>query len=259
MSATPSTAVLLEVATDSLAGCRAAEACGAQRIELGAALVEGGTTPSLATIEAARAATRLPIMVLLRPRAGDFLYDEGEFAILCRDLELAKQAGADGAVLGLLDADGSIDVPRTRDLVALARPMQVTFHRAFDLSRNLFDSLEDLVRSGVDRVLTSGGAPSAPEGAETIARLVERAGSRLTILPGGGIRPENAAALVHSTHARELHFSAGRSTPSSMRFQREGIRMGADRISAEYERIEPDTERIRAMARLFLPAAHDLS
>jgi copper homeostasis protein len=249
-----SSSVLLEVATDSIAGCRAAEEGGAQRIELCAGLVEGGTTPSLATVGRALACTRLPVMVMLRPRGGDFLYDAYEYAIVRRDLELVKAAGAKGVVLGLLDVEGGVDVERMRELLALARPMQLTFHRAFDLSRDLDASLEALIALGVDRVLTSGGAPSAAEGAETIARLVERAGSRIVILPGGGIRPENAAALVRTTRARELHFSARRGEASPVRFHRESLRLGAERIPAENERLVPDLERIRAMARLFAAA-----
>jgi copper homeostasis protein len=247
-----SAGVLLEVATDSPEGCRAAEAGGAHRVELCAGLVEGGTTPSLGTIERALASTRSPLVVLLRPRAGDFLYDVEEYAILRRDLEIAKVAGASGVVLGMLDVEGAVDVERTREVLALARPMQLTFHRAFDLSRDLVASLETLIDLGVDRVLTSGGARSAPEGAETLARLVERAGSRITILAGGGVRPENAAALVRATRVRELHFSARRARASPVRFHREGVHMGAERIPAEDERLVPDGERIRAMAQLFL-------
>ncbi len=254
MSAATPAPILLEVATGSPAGCRAAERGGAHRIELCGSIGEGGTTPSAGTIERAIAATSLPVLVLLRPRAGDFLYDEEEFAILRRDLDLAGRAGAAGVVFGLLESNGAVDAERTRELVQLARPMQVTFHRAFDLSQDLFESIETLAQIGVDRVLTSGGAPTAAEGATTIAELVRRARGRLAILAGGGVRPENAVDLVERAGVRELHFSARRPGASPMRFRRESIRMGAEKVPGEYERYEPDVERVRAMAALF-PAA----
>lgn len=200
---------LLEVCVDSLDGCLAAAEGGANRVELCAALSEGGLTPSAGTIEAARAACALPIMVMIRPRGGDFVYSALEIDAMRRDIGVAKELGAHGVVLGALRPGGTVDEERTRELVAIARPMFVTFHRAFDETRDPFEALETLVRIGLDRVLTSGQAASVVGGLDRLAALVRAARGRIVVMPGGGVRESNVRELVARTGAHEVHSSAG--------------------------------------------------
>ncbi len=238
-------AIQVEVCVDSVAGALAAEAGGADRVELCADLVEGGTTPSAGTIAAVRAAIGLGLVVLVRPRAGDFLYSPAEIDVLMRDIAVAKEAGADGVALGMLARDGSIDSELVARASALARPMQVTFHRAFDLSREPFEALEVLLALGVDRVLTSGQAQSAPAGAALLGSIVLRAEGRLAVMAGGGVRAENVCALVTASRVTEVHFSAGATAPSPMEFRSERCRMGTGRVPGEYERRVTDVDAVR--------------
>lgn len=199
--------MLLEIVAYSYASARAAHAGGADRVELCENTAEGGTTPSLGTIEAARALPGLKLQVMVRPRGGDFLYDDAEFRIMLREIALAEAAGADGVVLGLLKPDATIDVERTRALVQAAGRMSVTFHRAFDWAADPTVALEAVISAGCHRVLTSGQAPNALAGADLIARLVRQAGDRCTILAGGGVNESNVAELVRRTGVREVHAS----------------------------------------------------
>jgi copper homeostasis protein len=243
------TRALLEVCVDSVEGALAAERGGAARIELCAGLVEGGTTPSLGLIRAVRARVRFPVVVLLRPRAGDFLYSDAEREALADDLGHAREAGAWGVALGLLAEDGDVDVERTRELVRRARPMAVTFHRAFDLVRDPHAALEDLVRAGVDRVLTSGQERAAPVGAALLRELVARAGDRIVVMAGAGVRAENVRALVEATGVREVHASARSPRASAMRFRNPRASLGAaGPPGADYERLVTDETRVRALA-----------
>lgn len=208
--------VTFEVCTENVAGVRAAEAAGAHRVELCSALAEGGVTPSLGLFKEAKARAQLPIHVLIRPRGGDFVYTRGELEVILADIALFKEAGADALVFGALLKDGSLDLAGMTQLMAAADPLPVTFHRAFDVCREPFKVLEQLVALGVPRLLTSGQARDAPTGAKLLRALVEQAGDRLVVMAGGGVRAANAAKLVRDTGVTELHFSAQRPVQPSL-------------------------------------------
>jgi copper homeostasis protein len=200
----------LELCVETLANAEIAARGGAHRIELCGELADGGITPSLGLLEQALASVATPIHCMIRPRGGNFCYTPGELRAMERDIQHAKAAGAAGVVLGVLTGRGTVDVSVTRHLVAMARPMQVTFHRAFDVTRDLDAALEDVIAAGADIVLTSGGAERITEGVDTVARLVERAGRRIEIMGGSGVRVQNAAALCEATGMAAIHASLRR-------------------------------------------------
>jgi len=230
---------LFEICIDSVAGVRSAVEAGAARVELCASLIEGGITPSIGMVRqaVAAAAGRLKVHVIIRPRGGDFLYSDDEFAAMAHDIAAVKEAGAQGVVIGLLDADGAIDETRAARLVAAARPLSVTFHRAFDVSRDPFASLDALLRLGVDRLLTSGQEPSVLEGAPLIRKLIDAAAGRLIVMPGGDITPRNAARIAADTGAQEFHFAAFAPEASAMRWRNEAVFMGGTLRPPEYDRL----------------------
>jgi len=207
------TGLLLEIAVDSLARAMAAERAGADRLELCTNLGVGGLTPSLELLRQVRAAVNVPIHVLVRPRAGNFVYSSSEFLKMKEEIDAIDDQTVQGVVLGVLLADGSVDSQRTAELVALASPMHVTFHRAFDATKDLAAALEDLVVTGAQRVLTSGGAAEAQTGASVLRSLVQLAGKRLTILPGGGLHPGNIREVARVTGAQEMHTGLGGVVP----------------------------------------------
>jgi len=237
--------ILVEACVDSVESALAASRGGAHRIELCANLVEGGTTPSAGTLAVCRARLDIPIFVLLRPRGGDFLYSAAELAVMLEDVRQAKEAGAHGIVTGVLRADGEIDQDRTGELIAAARPLRVTFHRAFDVCRDAGRALETLIALGVERVLTSGQAATAPEGAEAIARLVRQAAGRIAILPGGGVTEGNVAALVRATGVTEVHLTGAVTHQSGMTFRAPEVTIGSAAPRSEYEWDVTDAEQIR--------------
>lgn len=218
--------VTLELCLESIESAIAGERAGAQRVELCANLLEGGTTPSAGTMRAARENLSLAINVMIRPRGGDFLYTDAEFAAMRHDIQIAKDLGADGIVFGLLRADGSVDVERTRELVELSAPLPVTFHRAIDVSRDPLEALEDVIATGAARVLTSGGRPTVMEGIDTIASMVQAAKGRISIMPGSGIRASNVLTVIEKTGVREVHMSLESKMPSGMQYHRAEIPMG---------------------------------
>jgi copper homeostasis protein len=207
--------IVFELCAETIEACLAAREGGANRIELCSALSEGGLTPSHGLIAEAVEQTGLPIHVMLRPRGGDFVYSEREFAIMVRDLVHMRGLSVSGIVLGILHPDNTIDVERTAELVALAAPMQVTFHRAFDQATDLSRALEEVIRSGCHRVLTSGGEHDVESGAGSLARLVAQANGRIDIAVGGGLRIQNASAIAQSTSATHFHGSLRRFVPES--------------------------------------------
>ena len=196
---------LLEICVETLEAALAAELGGADRIELCQELSVGGVTPSAELMREVRANVDIPAFAMIRPRCGDFCYSAEEFAQMVRDLETAKESGMNGAVLGILYADRRVDIERTRALVEVARPLPVTFHRAFDHTPDLHVALDDVLATGAARVLTSGGKPSAEQGAAEIAALVSAGGAKIAVVCGGGINSANLERIVQMTHAREFH------------------------------------------------------
>jgi len=212
--------VQLEIAANSLASALAAQEGGADRVELCENLGEGGCTPSYGTLAMARERLRVPLYVLIRPRGGDFLFDALERDTMLRDIELCVRLGCDGVVIGALTQDGEVDVALCRELVAAARPLGVTFHRALDVARDPQAALDTAIALGCERVLTSGAHASAIEGADTIAALVQRATGRIGVMAGAGITPDNVRDLVQRTGVREVHASAKAPRESTMRLAR---------------------------------------
>ena len=204
---------LLEIAAGSLESALAAQAGGADRVELCGSLDGGGVTPSFGMIAAPRDLLRPPLYVLIRPRAGDFVNSPPELESMHRDVEACTRLGCDGVVIGALDAAGSVDVAGCRSLVAVAGSMGVTFHRAFDCVADRRAALDAMVALGCERILTSGGADSAELGAAVIAADIAHAGGRIALMPGAGLDPANIAAVARTTGAREFHASARESHP----------------------------------------------
>lgn len=240
--------VQVEVCVDSVASAIAAERGGAARIELCSGLIEGGVTPSAGLIETTRSAIAIPVHVMIRPRPGDFFYDAHEFEAMRRDVIIAKQLGANGVVFGILNMDGTLDLTRTRELADLARPLSLTCHRAFDMTADLFRTLEDLWAIGIDRVLTSGGEQTALLGQKTIAALVKTARGRVAIMAGSGIKPKNARRLVEETGVREVHVGLKTSVASAMVHRNPQVSMGLVK-GCEYQRsvvLEKDVRQLCA-------------
>lgn len=238
--------ILVEVCVDSVVSAIAAERGGAARVELCGSLMEGGITPSAGLIETARAAVSIDLHVMIRSRGGDFHYDDDEFHTMQRDIALAKRLGANGVVFGILDVNGNVDVARTRQLTDLACPLAVTFHRAFDMSADLFRALDDVCSAGVDRVLTSGGEPTSLEGQQTIAQLVQKAAGRIVVMPGSGIKPENVRSLVDRTGVKEVHVGLRSPVASPMLHRNPRVTMGAV-AGTEYQRHVVLEEQVRKL------------
>ena len=232
-----------EVCANSVDSCLAAQAGGANRVELCAGIPEGGTTPSYGTIVLARetlADTRLH--VIIRPRGGDFLYSTLEQRIMLKDIETAKQAGADGVVFGCLTADGEVDVPLMERLMEAAQGMSVTFHRAFDVCRNPHRALEDIIGLGCDRILTSGQQPTAEQGIPLLKELQQQAAGRIILLAGCGVNEQNIARIARETSIQEFHFSARENIESGMRYRNPSVSMGGTVCIDEYS-LPVTTER----------------
>jgi copper homeostasis protein len=237
----------IEICVDSVEGALAAQRGGADRVELCDNLMEGGTTPSGGCIKVVRENLSIGLQVMIRPRGGDFLYSDLEFNVMKEDLRLTKALGADGVVFGCLTAAGDVDLQRTRELVELARPLHVTFHRAFDMCRDPRQSLEELVQAGVDRLLTSGQEASAVEGLDLIRELQVQAAGRLVIMPGGGLSARNVAKFVQSTGVTEVHLSARSSVESGMKHRNTRCFMGGALRPPEYAWKTTDESAVRSV------------
>lgn len=245
---TMNNSVLLEVCANSVTSALAAQKGGAVRVELCENLFEGGTTPSHGEITLARKLLHIKLYVLIRPRGGDFLYTDLEYDIIFADVNYCIEAGCDGIVIGMLNPDGSVDKERCRKLVDKAKQMGVgvTFHRAFDMSADLDQALEDIIEIGCERILTSGGKSTAIEGSRVIANLIQKAEGRIAIMPGSGVNEHNVADLVRFTGVTEVHSSARVRMPSKMVYKNDHIVMG-DNYGDEYIYELTDEERVKTI------------
>jgi copper homeostasis protein len=237
---------IFEICVESAAGAIAAQKGGGHRVELCANLLEGGTTPSAGAIKLARQSIDIGIYVMIRPRGGDFCYSPTEFEVMKLDIETAKQSGTDGVVFGILREDGTIDIERTRELMERARPLGVTFHRAFDMTRDPHQALEDLINLGVDRVLTSGQEITVLEGLDLITDLIKQAGDRIIVMPGGGITEKNIKKIIDRCRPREIHFAALAGVESPMKYRNDRVFMGGELRPPEYTLIATDPERVHS-------------
>ena len=236
--------IIIEVCVDTVESAVAAANGGADRIELCDNLLEGGTTPSFASIEFARKLLKIGLQVIIRPRGGDFLYSEIEFEMMKRDIEICKNLAVDGVVIGVLKENGEIDFERNRELVELARPMSVTFHRAFDVTNDAKKSLENLIELGVNRVLTSGQEATAFEGLDTISELVEIAQDKIMVMACGGLNERNVKKFVEKSKVKEVHLTGFTKIESQMRFRNERVFMGGTLRPPEYSRSVTSSEII---------------
>lgn len=239
--------ILCEVLVDSVESALIAQTAGADRLELCADVVEGGTTPSNGMIQVIREKVSIPIHVMIRPRGGDFCYSEAEFEIMKRDIDIAKSLGANGLVFGIITADGQIDRERNRILIELARPLSVTFHRAIDMTPDPLRALDDLIALTIDRALTSGQKQTAEQGIHTIAEMVNHARGKIIIMAGSGINPNNAKKILHETGVKEIHFSARKQSDSPMHYRKLDLSMGGVGDIPEYSRTYADADMIRAI------------
>jgi copper homeostasis protein len=239
----------IEICVDSAAGAFAAQRGGADRVELCDNLLEGGTTPSAGCIKVVRRSLTIGLQVIIRPRGGDFLYSADEFEVMREDIRVAKELGANGVVIGCLTAEGDIDKVRTSELIALARPLTVTFHRAFDMCRDPRAGLEDLISLGAERVLTSGQASTCLEGFELLVELQKQAAGRIIVMPGGGITPQNIQKIVAGTGVAEVHLSARRTVESSMKHRNTACFMGGTLRPPEFSWKTTDEAAVRGVVK----------
>ena len=241
--------MILEACVNSAMSAIEAQKGGADRVELCENLHDGGTTPSAGAIRFTREKLHIGLFVMIRPRGGDFLYSQDEFRIMTEDIVIAKDSGADGVVFGILNPDGTLDRERMRMLVELARPMQVTCHRAFDMTPDPFRAMDDLMELGIDRILTSGQKPTAPEGADLIRKMILKADGRIRIMPGSGVKEHNIVDLRNKTGATEFHIHLEKQEHSRMVFRQTSVYMGNPGQS-EFEHVLTDWKRIRKIRKL---------
>jgi copper homeostasis protein len=236
--------MLLECCVNSAVSAIEAQTGGADRVELCENMPEGGCTPSAGAIRLARERLHIGLFIMIRPRGADFFYNEEEFAIMKQDIQMAKELGADSVVFGILNPDGTIDRDRMQQLADLSRPMGITCHRAFDMTRNPFEALETLASLGIDRILTSGQSDSAIQGAPLIRELIKTAAGRIIIMPGHGIKEVNLEDAIQATGAKEFHLYLTKNIKTGMTFTRENVTMGNQGFS-EFDHLVADQDKIR--------------
>ncbi|MEP7232727.1 MAG: copper homeostasis protein CutC [Ginsengibacter sp.] len=227
----------LEIIGFNIESCIAAQRAGAHRIELCDNPIEGGTTPSCGFIKEARKALQIDLYVMIRPRGGDFLYNEAEYEMMKADIEMCKKLGCDGVVLGILTPEGKVDKEKCKTLTGHAYPLGVTFHRAFDRTANAMEAMEDIIEIGCERILTSGLQPKAFEGQELIKQLIIQADERIIIMPGSGVTSGNIVSLAESTGAKEFHGSAGFYKASEMKYANSAMNEQLQHIAVNEEEV----------------------
>ena len=228
----------LEVIGFNIESCILAQAAGAHRIELCDNPGEGGTTPSYGFIKAARENLQIELYPIIRPRGGDFFYSDAEFEVMKADVKLCKDLGCDRVVIGILNADGTVDKKRCKELVEIAYPLGVTFHRAFDRVKDATEALEDVIEIGCERILTSGLVPNALDGSEILAALIKQADERIIIMPGSGVRADNIIELAKKTGAIEFHTSARMNIGSKMNYTNEAMKENLRSVSLNEEEVK---------------------
>ncbi len=239
----------IEICVSSLEMALEAEKGGADRIELCAALSEGGLTPQLSLMEQCKERLSIETMVMIRPRSGDFLYTDIEFDSMKRDVLHAKKLGVAGIVFGILKADGSIDMERSREIIELAHPLKTCFHRAIDMSNDFSKAFQDLLELGVDRVLSSGGENKAVDGLKNLAMMEKESKGRIEVMVGSGVNAENAREIYEKTGIRHYHLSAKTEKESLMTYKNPRVSMGGNPAIPEYGKLFTDSERVSAMLR----------
>jgi copper homeostasis protein len=242
--------VTIEIVVYNIESALRAQEGGADRIELCDNPAEGGTTPSYGTIEAVRQNVNLDVFVMIRPRGGDFHYSNYDFHCMKRDIDQCQRLSVDGVVFGMLNADGTIDKKRCKELIERARPLKVTCHRAFDMTRDPVEALEDCINVGFDRILTAGQQPVASKGISLIAQLVKTAKGRIAIMPGSGVNENTVEKIVSETQVQEIHFSATAIRDSAMTYRNPAIAgMGSEEgLEFKYRTVDPN--RVRAIRHL---------
>lgn len=238
---------LVEICLEDVKSVLAAQEGGADRVELCSDLFEGGLTPSLGTVLTAKKLAQIPINCMIRPRGGDFCYSDLEFQAMKEDILAFKAAGVNGIVFGILTPEGDVDMERSREVIKLARPLSVTFHRAFDMTRDPYKALEDLIELGVDRVLTSGQEASVPEGADLLADLVKKADDRIIVMPGCGISERNFPKIHAKINAKEYHVHLPAEERSLMKYHPGHIYMGGLLRQSEFTVTHTDAARVQAI------------
>ncbi|XVJ68092.1 MAG: copper homeostasis protein CutC [Lacibacter sp.] len=239
----------LEVIAFTIESCLLIEQAGAHRIELCDNPADGGTTPSYGFLKQAREKTSLDLYPMIRPRGGDFLYNDEEFHMMKKDVQLCKELGCEGIVIGLLNSDGTVDHKRTAELVELAYPMGVTFHRAFDRVRDGMEALETLINIGCERILTSGLTPNVTEGISFLTDLVKAADERIIIMPGSGVRSSNIAVLAQQTGATEFHTSARTTIASRMNYLNPAMNEELKSLIVDEEEVKKTIEALKSISR----------
>ncbi len=244
----------IEIVVYNITSAMKAEEGGADRIELCDNPGEGGTTPSYGTIELVRQNVSLDVFVMIRPRGGDFCYSSYEYHAMKRDISQCQKLSVDGVVFGILNPDGTMDKKRCKELIAKARPLKVTCHRAFDMTRDPFEALEDCIEVGFDRILTSGQQPQALKGAELIGELIKKANGRIAIMPGSGVNEDTVAEIVAKSNAKEVHFSATAFGESEMQFRNPQISGMGSEEGAEFKVRLVDPLRVKDIRRIIASA-----
>jgi copper homeostasis protein len=245
-----SSKITLEICANSVESALMAQKGGAHRVELCDNMYEGGTTPSFGAIKLAREKLNIELNIIIRPRGGDFCYSDLEYDIMQKDIEFAKEAGVNGIVIGILNPDGSIDAKRTKQLVQLAKPMSVTFHRAFDVSNNPFKTLNDIIDCGCNRILTSGQENKAYDGLDLLSKLIKESNNRIIIMPGSGINETNIREIQEKTQATEFHASLRKNEISAMIYRKEEINMGGLPQINEFHISVTDSERVKKFVQI---------